>query len=350
MPDRRGSRFVFEALFLVGLAVAVTLAKLDALEIAGVMLLGWVVVAILEWAAWRGEPHYGSGLPPRYYVPNVNLPPAQPLEQVRVGYPEAHRDEAPTWIASAALREEVLGEWPHATPLPAELPAEPDGEQSGPDAEPWAPVALPAVLDEPRPRTGPGGDRCPAAAVVPARDPSRCRRRSGRLCPGRGLARYSLDPLGDAPSRRRFGRGGTDAAQGVDVPARPEDHARFRAEQIGRSSAEPARMRAISRCAKSRSPGWPCSRPPSRSPRGQTRNQHNTSPQPVGSFVALAGSAGPAVFGRTTACGVVLQEDTEGIAQPTLPCGVRLFITFDGPPCSHRSSTVGPTSPAASST
>ena len=49
----------------------------------------------IEWAAWRGEPHYGSGLPPRYYVPNVNLPPAQPLEQVQAGYPEAHRDEAP---------------------------------------------------------------------------------------------------------------------------------------------------------------------------------------------------------------------------------------------------------------
>ena len=219
MPDRRGSRFVLEALFLVGLAVAVTLAKLDALEIAGVMLLGWLVVAILEWAAWRGEPHYGSGLPPRYYVPNVNLPPAQPLEQVRVGYPEAHRDEAPTWIASAALREEVLGEWPHATPLPAELPAEPDGEQSGPDAEPWAPVALPAVLDE-----GPGPEPDPAATGVrqpdPRPQPVPAAERTA-VIPGRGVARYSLDPLGDAPSHRRFGRGGTDAPQGVDVPARP---------------------------------------------------------------------------------------------------------------------------------
>lgn len=201
MTDRRGSRFVLEALFLVGLAAAVTLAKLDALEIAGVMLLGWLVVAMLEWAAWRGEPHYGSGLPPRYYVPNVNLPPAQPLEQVRVGYPEAHRDEAPTWIASAALREEVLGEWPHATPLPVELPAEPEEEQQGLDAEPWAPVALPAVRRE---EPGP----------VPATEQT-------GVAPGRGVARYSLDPLGDPPPRRRFGRGVTDAPQGVDVPARP---------------------------------------------------------------------------------------------------------------------------------
>jgi hypothetical protein len=208
MTDRRGSRFALEALFLVGLAVAVTLAKLDPLEIAGVMLLGWLVVALLEWAAWRGRPHYGSGLPPRYYVPNVNLPPAQPLEQVQVGYPEAHRDEAPTWIASAALREEVLGEWPHATPLPVELPAElpaelppePEDEQPDHEAEQWAPVALPDVREDPDPEPAADGTAVTA---------------------GRGVARYSLDPLGDPPPRRRFGRGGTETLQSVDVPARP---------------------------------------------------------------------------------------------------------------------------------
>src|SRR5581483_7995063 len=116
MVDRRGTRFVLEALFLVALAAALAFAHLSAFEIAGVMLLGWIVVAALEWAAWRGEPHYGSGMPPRYYVPGVSLPPAQPLEQVDQGYPDASREEAPTWIASAALRAEVLGEWPVATP------------------------------------------------------------------------------------------------------------------------------------------------------------------------------------------------------------------------------------------
>ena len=80
--DRRGSRFVLEVLFLAALAAGLTLAKLRPLEIVGVMALGWLVVALLEWAAWRGEPHYGSGLPPRYYVPHVDLPPPQPLEQV----------------------------------------------------------------------------------------------------------------------------------------------------------------------------------------------------------------------------------------------------------------------------
>src|SRR4051812_39534227 len=117
MPDSRGSRFALEVLFLIALAVTLTLADLRPVEIGGVMLVGWVVVAALEWAAWREQPHYGSGLPPRYYVPQVSLPPAQPLEQVAAGYPGA-RDEAPTWIASAALREEMLGDWPVAvTPV-----------------------------------------------------------------------------------------------------------------------------------------------------------------------------------------------------------------------------------------
>lgn len=53
-------------------------------------------------------------------------------------------------------------------------------------------------------------------------------------------------------------------------------------------------------------------------------------PQPVGSYTALAGSAPESVIGRKTSCGIVLTEDTEGIAHPTLPCGVRLFVTFGG--------------------
>ena len=60
----------------------------------------------------------------------------------------------------------------------------------------------------------------------------------------------------------------------------------------------------------------------------QTRDDNSTSPQAEGSYVALAGSSGPAAFGRRTACGGILRPDTEGVAQPTLPCGVRIFITF----------------------
>src|SRR4051794_12054053 len=142
MPDHRGSRFALEVLFLLALAVGLTLADLQPLEIGGIMLLGWLIVAALEWAAWRNEPHYGSGLPPRYYVPTINLPPARPLEQVPAGYPEAQRDEAPTWIASAALRAEMLGEWPHSTPVENSAPVQ-NGAQDDEELPSGPPVALP---------------------------------------------------------------------------------------------------------------------------------------------------------------------------------------------------------------
>jgi rare lipoprotein A len=62
----------------------------------------------------------------------------------------------------------------------------------------------------------------------------------------------------------------------------------------------------------------------------QTRARNDSVAEPVGSYVALAGSSGPAAFGRRTACGGVLGPETEGVAHPTLPCGVRLFITYHG--------------------
>jgi hypothetical protein len=192
MVDRRGSRFAFEVLFLVALAVGLTLAEVRTVVIIGVMALGWVIVAALEWAAWRGEPHFGSGLPPRYYVPRVNLPPAQVLEQVNVGYPEAQRDEAPTWIASASLRAEVLGEWPAAPPAPEE--PEPESESAP------VPVRLPEVTEPepvplPRLRVDDGSPKV--------------------------LARYTLDPLGDPPPKRRFTRRREEESGTVQVPARP---------------------------------------------------------------------------------------------------------------------------------
>jgi hypothetical protein len=208
MADRRGSRFVAEALFLVALAVALTLARLDALEIAGAMLLGWVVVAALEWAAWRAEPHFGSGLPPRYYVPAVKLPPPQPLEQLDQGYPDASREEAPTWIASAALRAEVLGEWPVAGPVAVETEPVEDEEEPAAAAEPepepeadrWTVAELPvAPLDE------------EVSDVLEAPE---------TIEPG-PVARHTLDPLAEAEPKRRFARRTTVTVETVEVAARP---------------------------------------------------------------------------------------------------------------------------------
>jgi rare lipoprotein A (peptidoglycan hydrolase) len=63
----------------------------------------------------------------------------------------------------------------------------------------------------------------------------------------------------------------------------------------------------------------------------ESRRDHgNSGTQPEGSYTALAGSSGPAAFGRRTACGGVLTPDTLGVAHPTLPCGARIFVTFDG--------------------
>jgi hypothetical protein len=277
MPDRRGSRFVLEVLFLLALAGALTLANLRPLEIAGIMLVGWLIVAALEWAAWRDEPHYGSGLPPRYYVPQINLPPAQPLEAVSAGYPEA-RDEAPTWIASASLRAEMLGEWPVAAPPVSQ----PDETQAGPtqaepeerspeerspeeavDPDPWThaeelPVAPLGELQplgeleplgdlgpEPLPEAEPvlevppvSPPAPPPAAVVPEAkaepehvaavappEPEVAAEPSLDVVLARsaqGVARYSLDPLGDPQPRRRFSRGAAPEPDAVEVPARPE--------------------------------------------------------------------------------------------------------------------------------
>lgn len=257
MPERRGSRFVLEVLFLVALAAGLTLAHLRPVEIVGAMALGWVIMAALEWAAWRGEPHYGSGLPPRYYVPRVTLPPAQPLEQVAQGYPE-QRDEAPTWIAPPALRAEMLGEWPHAAPPaepePAPAPAwdvSEDTAEAEPDLEPQpvGVVALPPIV-EPEPDAdelrvaGPEAAGAVPAAELQVPDPEG----PGTESSGaeleasepeepaavaeaeldvvltrsvQGVARHSLDPLAEPAPRRRFGRRGEVDVPAVEVPARP---------------------------------------------------------------------------------------------------------------------------------
>jgi rare lipoprotein A (peptidoglycan hydrolase) len=53
-------------------------------------------------------------------------------------------------------------------------------------------------------------------------------------------------------------------------------------------------------------------------------------PQSVGSYFALAGSGGPQLVGRHTACGGVITESTLGVTQPTLPCGTKIYVTYRG--------------------
>lgn len=51
-----GLRFALEALFLVALAVAAGLAELSPTTIVVVMGAAWLLVAVIEWLAWRETP------------------------------------------------------------------------------------------------------------------------------------------------------------------------------------------------------------------------------------------------------------------------------------------------------
>lgn len=53
-------------------------------------------------------------------------------------------------------------------------------------------------------------------------------------------------------------------------------------------------------------------------------------PAAVGSYVALAGSSGSQAIGRHTSCGGTIQAATIGVAQPTLPCGTQIYLTYRG--------------------
>jgi rare lipoprotein A (peptidoglycan hydrolase) len=53
-------------------------------------------------------------------------------------------------------------------------------------------------------------------------------------------------------------------------------------------------------------------------------------PEAVGSYVAFAGSSGLQAIGRRTTCGGTIEAGTMGVAQPTLPCGTRIYVTYRG--------------------
>jgi len=58
-----GLRFAVEVAFLALLALAAGLAELETPWIIAVMVVGWVLVALVEWLAWRGETATARPLP-----------------------------------------------------------------------------------------------------------------------------------------------------------------------------------------------------------------------------------------------------------------------------------------------
>jgi hypothetical protein len=66
-------RLFLEVLFLIGVAVAATIAELDAPAIAGLMAGSWALVALIEWAGSRADRR-------RDIVPPIEqIAPAEPL-------------------------------------------------------------------------------------------------------------------------------------------------------------------------------------------------------------------------------------------------------------------------------
>ena len=57
-------RFSVEVAFLALLALALGLAELATPWIAFVMAVGWVLVALIEWLAWRSETSTQAGADP----------------------------------------------------------------------------------------------------------------------------------------------------------------------------------------------------------------------------------------------------------------------------------------------
>lgn len=244
MPDGRGLRLALEAVFLVVVAGVLVAARFGAAWIVLVMLVAWLIVAALEWVAWREEPHWSSGLPPRYHVPEQPLPPRPPSVELPAftTYPRpAPREvEAPTWIATPQMREEVLG-WPAAglegeapaaeepqttvEEMPAELLAEAAASAAAVEEVGWPvaaePVEDPWYTQELRPEPEPELEPEPVA-VEPQPEPAAAASAPQAVRSAPRAARHRLDPYAEQPSRRwRRGRGGEVDAGVVELPELP---------------------------------------------------------------------------------------------------------------------------------
>jgi hypothetical protein len=157
MPAALGPRFVLEAGFLILLAVVVGLADLSPALIILVMAVGWLLVALLEYFAWRQSLAFSAAA---RYEGGAGPPPAQETVQEEIV------EEAPPM--------------PPPPPPPAPAPVEAEEETV---IEPAAEAAEPEAPEAFRPE--------PAQHV-----------------------RYSLEPLQPRPRRRWILFGPRDRSEG----------------------------------------------------------------------------------------------------------------------------------------
>jgi hypothetical protein len=119
MPAAVGPRFVLEAGFLVLLAVVVGFADLDPWLIILVMALGWLLVSLIEYFAWRQAQAVALA---RY-----DAPPPPSVEEVAPPPPPPPPPPAP----QPAAEEETVVAPPASEPPPAE-PEQPPAEREPP--------------------------------------------------------------------------------------------------------------------------------------------------------------------------------------------------------------------------
>jgi hypothetical protein len=125
MPAAVGPRFVLEAGFLVLLAVVVGFAELSPALIVLVMALGWLLVSLIEYFAWRQAQAVA--------VARFEGPPPSAVEEEEEVVPPPPPPPAPP--PQPAAEEETVVAPPAAEPSPAEAESQPEAEPS-PEAAP----------------------------------------------------------------------------------------------------------------------------------------------------------------------------------------------------------------------
>jgi hypothetical protein len=159
MPAAIGPRFVLEAGFLVLLAVVVGIADLDPLLIVLVMLVGWLLVSLIEYFAWRQT--QGAAL--------------------------RRLDPAPVAVMEDEVVEDIA---PPPPPPPPPEPAPAVDEDT---------IVPPAAAERP---TEPMADEPEAPKDAPVEQPA------GFMAPTERRMAHRLEPLRPRPRRRwiLFGR------------------------------------------------------------------------------------------------------------------------------------------------
>ena len=83
-----GLRFAVEVAFLALLALAAGLAELETQWIIAVMVVGWALVALVEWLAWRSETAGGDEAPAPPAEPGPEEQTSWDIEEILAPVPE----------------------------------------------------------------------------------------------------------------------------------------------------------------------------------------------------------------------------------------------------------------------